>query len=379
MIVRRSKRLADMAVSVVNEGPEKSSELVKKEDSEDEVQVKRPKRVVNHVEIKLEETSITQPVVKQESINEPLIPSIKIKEDLPLIKTEEDLTHSIKKEEHDVDPMGKYRATFDEEAFWKKYPEDGKGAPANWREIYRRVKIMRTQQLAPVDTMGCERLPQAVSKVISPKVHRFQLLIALMLSAQTKDEVTAYVMSNLRKELPGNELTVSSILATSEQTIDKLIYKVGFHSRKAAYIKRACAILRDEYNDDIPPTVESMQELPGVGPKMAYLLAQRAWGIVDGIGVDVHVHRLANLWKWTRKPTSTPEKTRLELQEWLPKSLWLDINPTLVGFGQTICLPRGSKCTECLVGPICPAYRSTGGGGTIHSNESGSSKNKRKR
>lgn len=338
MSIRKSKRLASITAPSAYIG----SEAGLKSEDEEERPYKKTRQSIPHVEIKVEPTIKAEPKDVPVKIEYPVEPQIKAEEG----------TISESK-----DPMLQYRATFDEPAFLKEFPSDGEGTPANWREIYRRVKIMRTQKLAPVDTMGCERLPLAVSKVITPEVHRFQLLIALMLSSQTKDEVTAFAMSNLRANLPGNELTVQSILDTDETTLDSLIFKVGFHRRKASYIKRACEILRTEYNDDIPPTVEAMQELPGVGPKMAYLLAQRAWGIVDGIGVDVHVHRLANLWGWTKTQTSTPEKTRLELEEWFPRSLWLDINPALVGFGQTVCLPRGSKCGECLVADLCPGYK----------------------
>ena len=56
----------------------------------------------------------------------------------------------------------------------------------------------------------------------------------------------------------------------------------------------------------------------GVGPKMAYLLMKNAWNVVSGIGVDTHVHRIANKLHWVKKPTSQPEATRKELEEWLP-------------------------------------------------------------
>ena len=91
--------------------------------------------------------------------------------------------------------------------------------------------------------------------------------------------------------------------------------------------------------------------LPGVGPKMAYLCMSTAWGRTEGIGVDVHVHRITNLWGWHGgSGTKSPEETRLALQRWLPKELWHEINWLLVGFGQTICLPVGRKCGECEVG-----------------------------
>jgi endonuclease III len=73
-----------------------------------------------------------------------------------------------------------------------------------------------------------------------------------------------------------------------------------------------------------------------------------------GVGVDTHVHRIANLLKWVDTPT--PEKTRVALEGWLPMEYWGPINPLLVGFGQSICLPRVPKCGECKLADegICP-------------------------
>ena len=73
-----------------------------------------------------------------------------------------------------------------------------------------------------------------------------------------------------------------------------------------------------------------------------------------GVGVDTHVHRIANLLRWV--DTSTPEKTRVELEGWLPVEFWGPVNPLLVGFGQTVCLPRVPKCGECKLADegICP-------------------------
>lgn len=81
---------------------------------------------------------------------------------------------------------------------------------------------------------------------------------------------------------------------------------------------------------------------------MAYLCMSAAWNRTEGIGVDVHVHRITNLWGWNK--TKNPEETRLSLQSWLPRDKWREINYLLVGFGQTICLPVGRKCGECDLG-----------------------------
>jgi endonuclease-3 len=78
--------------------------------------------------------------------------------------------------------------------------------------------------------------------------------------------------------------------------------------------------------------------------------AEAGWNRVEGIGVDVHVHRITNLWGWQSPPSKTPEETRMALQSWLPKDKWREINWLLVGFGQKVCLPVGRKCGECELG-----------------------------
>lgn len=223
--------------------------------------------------------------------------------------------------------------------------------PPNWEEVYSLTKQMRAQQLAPVDTMGCESLAEDRR---SPRDKRFQTLIALMLSSQTKDTVTAVAIKNLQDHLPGG-LTLEAVLDVDPPVLNELINKVGFHNNKTKFIKAVAPILVAEHKSDIPDSVEGLCALPGVGPKMAYLCMSAAWGRDEGIGVDVHVHRITNLWGWHK--TSTPEETRAALESWLPKSLWHDINHVLVGFGQTWCPPVGKKCDECNLAAkgLCPS------------------------
>ena len=123
-------------------------------------------------------------------------------------------------------------------------------------------------------------------------------------------------------------------------------------------------------------------DLPGIGPKMGYLTLQCAWGKNEGIGVDVHVHRICQRLNWTQKVTShpstfsweikaflfwptvafcdfflkpkNPEATRLQLESWLPKDRWREVNKMLVGFGQQICKAANPNCAECLNDSICP-------------------------
>ncbi len=234
--------------------------------------------------------------------------------------------------------------------------------PTDWELIYNLVKEMRQPggpaANAAVDTMGCERLALASASV---RDRRFHTLVALMLSSQTKDTVNAVAMARLQAELPPHApgapagLNLENMLAVDPAQLNQMIWQVGFHNNKTKYLKQAAIILRDQWGGDIPPTAEGLMALPGVGPKMAYLClaAEHGWNRVEGIGVDVHVHRITNLWGW-QKPGSpaakTPEGTRLSLQSWLPHDKWKEINWLLVGFGQTVCLPQGAKCGDCTLG-----------------------------
>ncbi len=231
-------------------------------------------------------------------------------------------------------------------------------APTDWEEMYAAVQSMRSKggaaSDAPVDTMGCERLALSTA---SPRDQRFQTLVALMLSSQTKDTVNAVAMNRLQTELPPHApgaprgLNLENILAVSPAHLNQLIYAVGFHNNKTKYLQQAAAICRDAHGGDIPDTIEGLISLPGVGPKMAHLCLSAAWGRTEGIGVDVHVHRITNLWGWHGKAGSkNPEDTRMKLESWLPRDRWREINTLLVGLGQTVCLPVGRRCGDCELG-----------------------------
>ncbi|CBK19880.2 uncharacterized protein [Blastocystis hominis] len=171
-----------------------------------------------------------------------------------------------------------------------------------------------------------------------------------MLSSQTKDQTTHATMLKLREY----GLTPKHIQETSDEKLGELICKVGFWTKKVKYIKKTTDILLEKYDGDIPDTIEELVKLPGVGPKMGYLALKVAWNKIDGIGVDVHVHRISNRLEWVH--TNTPEQTRVALEAWLPKQYWFEINLLLVGFGQQIC--KGSpKCSECKLRNMCPSSK----------------------
>ncbi|KAK7003298.1 endonuclease III-like protein 1 [Biomphalaria glabrata] len=219
--------------------------------------------------------------------------------------------------------------------------------PYQWLEQLSNIREMRKSRDAPVDTMGCDVISDSKAP---PKDYRYQVLLSLMLSSQTKDQVTSAAMGRLRE----HGCNVSNILSTSDDVLGQLIYPAGFWKKKVKYIKQTSEILANKYGGDIPNSVEELCSLPGVGPKMAHLVMKCAWNTVTGIGVDTHVHRITNRLGWVQKPTKQPEDTRKELEDWLPRSYWSEVNHLLVGFGQQICLPVRPKCDQCLNQSICP-------------------------
>ena len=202
--------------------------------------------------------------------------------------------------------------------------------PRTWEKDYETFLYIRAKQNAPVDDIGCERLADTDNM----DVYRYQTLIALMLSSQTKDQTTAEAMEKLK----AHGLTVENILKTPPEKLNALISKVGFYNNKTKYIKRTTEILAERFDSKVPPSVRDVLSFPGVGPKMAFILFNVAFDNPAGIGVDTHVHRICNTLGWAK--AKTPEKTRVQLESWLPKDRWSEINVLLVGVGQMIQQPK---------------------------------------
>ncbi|KAJ7778821.1 DNA glycosylase [Mycena maculata] len=226
-------------------------------------------------------------------------------------------------------------------------------APTRWREVYDSIKEMRSKTVAPVDTMGCHMAQQHET---DPKNKRFVTLVSLMLSPQTKDQVTDAAVCKLRIAL-GGSVSLDAVLAADPAVVSDAINKVGMWRVKTKHIKLAAVKLRDEFDSDVPQTIEGLISLPGVGPKIGFLTLQAAWNMNVGIGVDVHVLRITRLLGWHKE--ETPEAARISLESWLPKELQNEINPLLVGFGQTICPSNKPRCGECTLASsgLCPSAK----------------------
>ena len=200
-------------------------------------------------------------------------------------------------------------------------------------------------------------LGRAVSKMEEPAVEKisedskhdaFQVLIATMLSAQTKDAVTHAASMRLFAVAK----TPKTVGALTIPRIEKLIYPVSFYRNKAVHVKETCRQITERLGGTVPSTMAELLTLPGVGRKTANLVLLLAHKSEDNICVDTHVHRISNRLGWVK--TRTPEQTELALYRVAKRKWWPMINLYLVTWGQNVCKPVYPRCRACAISAYCP-------------------------
>lgn len=168
----------------------------------------------------------------------------------------------------------------------------------------------------------------------------FRVLISTILSARTRDETTRQVSDALFSEIEDP----ADLCVMPSDRLQEIIRPIGFYRSKTQYLKQTACILLDEYESEVPDTMDALTALPGVGRKTANLVLSVAFN-KPSICVDTHVHRVTNRWGLVK--TSRPEKTEMALRKKVPKRLWKDLNEVIVPFGKEICTPVSPKCSSC--------------------------------
>ena len=176
----------------------------------------------------------------------------------------------------------------------------------------------------------------------------FRVLVATMLSAQTKDAVTHAASTRLFRAAR----TPRTMAALGVSKIEALIYPVSFYRVKARNVKEACRQLLDRFGGRVPGRMEDLLTLPGVGRKTANLVLILSHASRDNICVDTHVHRIANRLGWVR--TKRPDQTEFALYETVARRWWPLVNLYLVTWGQNVCRPVYPRCGACVASALCP-------------------------
>jgi endonuclease-3 len=176
----------------------------------------------------------------------------------------------------------------------------------------------------------------------------FRVLVATMLSAQTKDAVTDRASTRLFRVAR----TPRVMARLRHDRIERLIYPVSFFRTKARHVRETCRQIVGRFGGQVPARMDELLTLPGVGRKTANLVLILSHASRDNICVDTHVHRIANRLGWVR--TRTPDETEQALYRVVPRRYWPEVNLRLVTWGQNVCRPVYPRCRACAIRPVCP-------------------------
>ncbi|MCH7771523.1 MAG: endonuclease III [Bacteroidetes bacterium] len=181
--------------------------------------------------------------------------------------------------------------------------------------------------------------------------NNWELLVSVVLSAQTTDKKVNEVTTNLFQKYKRLDDYVAAKLKEFEGDIKK----IGLYKTKAKNILTTANIIKKKYKGKIPKSMEELTALAGVGRKTANIILGTAYGIVEGIAVDTHVLRLSNLLGFIK--SNKPEKIEKRLKELFLKKDWVNSSHWLATHGRLICIARSPKCGECFLADLCPGFK----------------------
>ena len=214
----------------------------------------------------------------------------------------------------------------------------------------RVTKAVREQQIAILEETY--RGVKPALKFRNP----FELLIAVILSAQCTDVRVNVVTERLFAKAPSPEAIIGMGLGALEEEIRDC----GLFRNKAKNIMAACQLLLQEHGGQVPEDFEALQKLPGVGRKTANVVMSVAFGY-PAIAVDTHVFRVANRLKLAAG--STPLEVEKGLQKAIPREKWSAAHHWLIWHGRKLCKARSPLCGECPLQQVCPSCEALQGPG----------------
>lgn len=179
----------------------------------------------------------------------------------------------------------------------------------------------------------------------------YELLVAVILSAQCTDKRINQVTPKLFERFPNPE----SLAASTSDEVFGYIRSVSYPNNKAKHLVGMAQLLVSEFNGEVPSTVENLQKLPGVGRKTANVIASVVHQ-APAMAVDTHVFRVANRLGLTSK-AKTPLAVEKQLVKHLPKDKIHVAHHWLILHGRYICLARNPKCEQCPISWFCKYYQ----------------------
>ena len=183
----------------------------------------------------------------------------------------------------------------------------------------------------------------------------FQLLVAVILSAQTTDVGVNKVTPTLFARFP----TPEALASADVLDVEEIVRPTGFYHNKTKSIMAAARMMVTEFNGRVPDTMEDLLRLPGVARKTANIVIANAYGKVEGIAVDTHVFRLAH--RFGLSAEKTPDKVERDLMDVIPRDEWFAVNYRFIDHGRAVCTAKRPACGACTLNDICPSAFKTPG------------------
>lgn len=177
----------------------------------------------------------------------------------------------------------------------------------------------------------------------------FQLLVAVILSAQTTDIGVNKVTPVLFERFP----TPEALAGADPAEVEEIVHPTGFFRNKTKNIMGAARTIVAEFDGRVPDTMEELLTLPGVARKTANIVLYNAFGKTEGIAVDTHVFRLAHRLGFTEH--DDPNKVERDLMAIFPREEWGALTYRLIEHGRAVCDAKRPVCGQCVVAELCPA------------------------
>ena len=195
-----------------------------------------------------------------------------------------------------------------------------------------------------------KKLSQSLGEANSELKYKnhFELLISVILSAQSTDKIVNIVTSKLFSQSP----TPESILLLGQIRLLEIIRPVGLSPTKSKNIIATCKILLENNKGEVPQNRDELEALPGVGRKTANVVLGNIQGI-PSIVVDTHVTRITNLLKFVK--TKNAVKIESELSKLINKNDWTLFAHLLIDHGRAVCIANRPKCNNCVISNLCPS------------------------
>ena len=175
-----------------------------------------------------------------------------------------------------------------------------------------------------------------------------ELIVATVLSAQCTDKRVNTITPALFKKYK----TAKAYAGADIHQLEEMVFQTGFYRAKARHIKGIGIKLLEEFNGEVPSTLEELITLPGVGRKTANVVLGHAFDI-PGITVDTHFGRLSRRFGWTKE--MDPVKVERIVGELIPQKEWTNLSQRMIWHGRRICHSRKPACGACPVAKICPS------------------------